>query len=58
MAQRVRVGIAGTGKYLPERRVPNSWFADFLDTSDEWIMQRTGIQERRFAPGLADKLEP
>lgn len=34
---------------LPERVVPNSWFAERLDTSDEWIRTRTGIRERRFA---------
>ena len=49
MASRVPVGIAGTGSYLPERVVPNSWFEEFLDTRDEWIKQRTGISERRFA---------
>lgn len=49
MASIVRVGIAGTGSYLPERVVPNSEFEDFLDTSDEWIVQRTGIRERRWA---------
>lgn len=49
MANRVRVGIAGTGSYLPERVVPNAWFEEFLDTTDEWIVQRTGIRERRFA---------
>jgi len=49
MTSRVRVGIAGTGAYVPERVVPNSWFEEFLDTSDEWIVQRTGIRERRFA---------
>ena len=49
MASRVRVGIAGTGSYLPERAVPNSFFEEYLDTSDEWIVQRTGIRERRFA---------
>jgi len=43
------VGIAGTGMHVPERVVPNSWFEDFLDTSDEWIVQRTGIHERRYA---------
>jgi 3-oxoacyl-[acyl-carrier-protein] synthase III len=54
MANRVRVGIAGTGSYVPERVVPNSEFEKFLDTSDEWIVQRTGIRERRFAaPGQA-----
>lgn len=49
MATGTRVGIAGTGSYAPERVVPNSWFEEFLDTSDEWIVQRTGIHERRFA---------
>ncbi len=49
MASRIRVGIAGTGSYVPERAVPNAYFEEFLDTSDEWIVQRTGIRERRFA---------
>ncbi|MCZ6596893.1 MAG: ketoacyl-ACP synthase III [Planctomycetota bacterium] len=48
MASRVPVGIAGTGSYVPERVVPNSYFEDIVDTSDEWIVQRTGIRERRF----------
>ncbi len=48
MASRVRVGIAGTGSYVPERVVPNAEFESFLDTSDEWIVQRTGIRERRW----------
>jgi len=48
MASRIRVGIAGTGSYLPERVVPNSYFEDIVDTTDEWIVQRTGIRERRF----------
>ena len=42
--------IAGVGSMLPDRVVPNEWFASFLDTSDEWIVDRTGISERRFAP--------
>jgi 3-oxoacyl-[acyl-carrier-protein] synthase III len=49
MTQRVRVGIAGTGSYVPERVVPNAWFEKIVDTSDEWIVQRTGIRERRYA---------
>lgn len=48
MSSRVRVGIAGTGSYLPARVVPNSFFESVVDTSDEWIVQRTGIRERRF----------
>lgn len=43
------MGIAGTGSYVPERVVPNSWFESIVDTSDDWIVQRTGIRERRFA---------
>lgn len=49
MASRIRVGVAGTGSYVPEREVPNSYFEGILDTSDEWIVQRTGIRTRRLA---------
>jgi len=49
MTERVRVGIAGTGSYAPERVIPNSFFEKIVDTTDEWIVQRTGIKERRFA---------
>lgn len=49
MTSRVRVGIAGTGSYVPERVVDNEWFESVVDTSDEWIVQRTGIRQRRFA---------
>jgi 3-oxoacyl-[acyl-carrier-protein] synthase-3 len=48
MTERLRVGIAGTGSYLPERVIPNAFFEKIVDTSDEWIVQRTGIRERRF----------
>lgn len=41
--------IVGVGSALPERIVPNTFFESILDTSDEWIRQRTGIGERRFA---------
>lgn len=41
--------ICGTGHYLPERVVENSWFEDKLDTTDEWIRSRTGIERRHFA---------
>jgi 3-oxoacyl-[acyl-carrier-protein] synthase-3 len=44
-----RAGILGTGKYVPERVITNEWFTTFLDTSDEWIFERTGIKERRYA---------
>ena len=41
--------IRGTGHYLPERIVENSWFEDKLDTTDDWIRSRTGIERRHFA---------
>ena len=41
--------IAGTGSYLPERRLTNADLAALVDTNDEWITQRTGIKERRIA---------
>ena len=43
------VRIAGWGKYLPERVMPNAEIAELVDTSDEWIQARTGIRERRIA---------
>lgn len=39
--------VAGLGTALPERAVDNDWFAQRLETSDEWIRARTGIRERR-----------
>jgi len=41
--------IAGTGAYLPERVMENREFEAFLDTSDEWIRERTGIRRRHIA---------
>ncbi len=41
------VRILGTGSAVPERRLTNDDFSRMLDTSDEWITQRTGIRERR-----------
>jgi 3-oxoacyl-[acyl-carrier-protein] synthase-3 len=41
--------ITGLGVAVPERVVTNAWFAERLDTSDEWIVERTGIRERRIA---------
>ena len=41
--------IAGLGVAVPERVVPNSWFEERLETSDQWIVDRTGIRERHFA---------
>lgn len=44
-----RAVIEGVGHYLPDRIVPNAEFEDSLDTSDEWIRARTGIERRHFA---------
>ncbi len=44
--------IIGTGSYLPERIVTNAELAQRIDTTDEWIVSRTGIRTRRIAaPG-------
>jgi 3-oxoacyl-[acyl-carrier-protein] synthase III len=44
--------VSGVGSALPARAVPNSYFETIVDTSDQWIAERTGIRERRFAgPG-------
>ncbi|HEX5319844.1 MAG TPA: beta-ketoacyl-ACP synthase III [Stellaceae bacterium] len=45
----LRALVAGCGAYLPDRVLTNDELAARLDTSDEWIRQRTGIAERRIA---------
>ncbi len=45
---RMRSTIAGIGYYVPERIVTNQELEKWMDTSDEWIQERTGIQERRY----------
>ncbi|WP_417741406.1 beta-ketoacyl-ACP synthase III [Salipiger sp.] len=45
----IRAQVAGIGHYLPERIVPNAEFEKTLDTSDEWIRTRSGIERRHFA---------
>jgi 3-oxoacyl-[acyl-carrier-protein] synthase-3 len=45
----IRSVVVGLGHYLPERIVPNSEFEASLDTSDEWIRSRSGIERRHFA---------
>lgn len=44
-----RIGIVGTGSYVPEKVLTNFDLEKILDTSDEWIYTRTGIRERRVA---------
>jgi 3-oxoacyl-[acyl-carrier-protein] synthase-3 len=41
--------IAGLGSHLPDRVVPNAEFEQLVETSDQWIRERTGIASRRFA---------
>ncbi|MEC3862148.1 beta-ketoacyl-ACP synthase III [Mesobacterium sp. TK19101] len=45
----LRAAVIGVGHYLPDRVVPNSDFEKTLDTSDEWIRARSGIERRHFA---------
>ncbi len=43
--------IVGTGSYVPQLVVTNEAMAELVDTSDEWIVSRTGIKERRISTG-------
>jgi 3-oxoacyl-[acyl-carrier-protein] synthase III len=43
------IGILGTGAYLPETVLTNKGLEKIVETSDQWIMERTGIRERRIA---------
>lgn len=43
----IRAAITGIGAYLPEYRLTNAELSTMIDTTDEWIMQRIGIKERR-----------
>ena len=45
-----KAGILGLGSYLPEKRLTNSDIEKMVDTTDQWIVSRTGIKERRIAP--------
>ena len=45
----LRIGITGLGTHVPERVLTNDELAQIVDTSDEWILERTGIRERRIA---------
>lgn len=49
MTEKVSVGIIGTGACLPETVLTNADLEKMVDTSDEWIVSRTGIRERRIA---------
>src|SRR4051812_44948641 len=45
----VRSKIAGIGMYVPNQVFTNYDMMKYMDTSDEWIQERTGVKERRFA---------
>ena len=45
----IRAVVTGVGHYLPDRVVPNSEFEQSLETTDEWIKSRSGIERRHFA---------
>ncbi|MBX3459112.1 MAG: ketoacyl-ACP synthase III [Planctomycetes bacterium] len=49
MSDTTSAGILSIGAYVPERVVTNDDLAKIVDTNDEWIFQRTGIRQRRFA---------
>ena len=56
-----RVSITGIGSYAPQRVMKNDELAQIVDTSDEWIVERTGIRERRVAApeeALSDLARP
>jgi len=48
-AQGPPISITGLGAYVPERVLSNAELSTLVDTTDEWIMERTGIRERRIA---------
>ncbi|MCA1062044.1 beta-ketoacyl-ACP synthase III [Rossellomorea sp. AcN35-11] len=50
----MNTGIIGIGRYLPEKVVTNADLEKMVDTSDEWIRTRTGIEERRIADNDTD----
>jgi 3-oxoacyl-[acyl-carrier-protein] synthase-3 len=43
------ISITGLGSYVPDRVLTNDELSTIVDTSNEWIMERTGIRERRIA---------
>ncbi len=49
MTEPRRAVLVGTGSYLPEKIVSNAEMAERVETSDEWITERTGIRQRHFA---------
>src|SRR3954454_186331 len=54
VSQNGSIGITGVGSYVPERVMTNDDLSKLVETSDEWIVERTGIKQRHIAePGQA-----
>src|ERR1041384_7374911 len=51
MNKKITAAITAVGGYVPEFRLTNQMLAEMVDTNDEWIVSRTGIQERRILKG-------
>src|SRR5665213_3240446 len=49
--KKIRAAITGVGGWLPETILTNAELERMVDTSDQWIMERTGIKERRILAG-------
>ena len=49
--EKIRAAITGINAWVPEYRLTNHELSKLVDTSDEWIMQRVGIKERRILKG-------
>lgn len=54
MQNLVKMGLAGIGHFVPDTRLTNADLEKMVDTSDDWIVQRTGIRERRIADKSLD----
>ena len=53
----IRSVVLGCGGYLPQQILTNAELAARIDTSDEWIVQRTGIRQRHIAADSGAKVE-
>ncbi len=51
MSQKITAAITAVGAYLPEYRLTNAELETMVDTNDEWIKSRTGVEERRILKG-------
>src|SRR6187551_1640882 len=51
MSQKITAAITAVGAYVPEYRLTNAELEKMVDTNDEWIRTRTGVEERRILKG-------